>query len=85
MNKKLIMADIMAFLIFLIMFVLQWFVIKIENAVFVLIFLCVLSFVGIVFIVLSTISIVLYVKELNNNLKNMQNDFVNKKDFLNKK
>lgn len=85
MSKKLIMANIFAFLVFLVMFILQWFVLKNENAYFVLIFLCVLSLAGIIFIVLSIISIVLYIKELNKTLKDMQNSFVNKNDTFNKK
>ena len=85
MSKKLIMANIIAFLVFLVMFILQWFVLKSENAYFVLIFLCVLSLAGIIFIVLSIISIVLYIKELNKTLKDMQNSFVNKNDIFNKK
>lgn len=85
MNKKLIIANIISFLIFLVLFILQWFILKTENPYFLLVFLCVLSFSGILFIVLSIINMIMYIKDLHHNIQNMEKNFASKNNFFDKK
>lgn len=78
-NKNLIIANIVSFIVFIVMFLLQWFVIKSGNTYLILIFFIIMCLMGILFIIISIICCIGYLKVLRDNLKSING---NKEDFF---